>query len=40
MPLLLHLIGMGMGLCTLVAYACLRVGAEGERAMEELAYRE
>lgn len=40
MPLLLHLIGMGMGFCTLVAYACLKVGAESERAMEDLVYRE
>ena len=31
MAFLLHLIGMGMGLCTLVAYACIKVGAESER---------
>ncbi len=30
MAFLLHLIGMGMGLCTLVAYACIKVGAESE----------
>lgn len=29
---LLHLIGMGMGLCTLVVYACIKVGAESEAA--------
>ena len=31
MAFLLHLVGMGMGLCTLVAYACNKVGAESER---------
>lgn len=35
MAVLLHLIGMGMGLCTLTAYACLKVGADSERAMED-----
>lgn len=30
MAFLLHLMGMGMGLCTLVAYACIKVGAESE----------
>ena len=28
-----------MGFCALVAYACLKVGAESERATEDLAYR-
>ena len=28
---LLHLTGMAMGLCALVAYACIKVGAESER---------
>lgn len=32
MAFLLHLIGMGMGLCTLVVYACIKVGAESEAA--------
>ena len=40
MAVLLHLVGMGMGFCTLVAYACLKVGAESERAMEDPACRE
>lgn len=40
MPLVLHLIGMGMGLCALVAYACLKVGADSERATEALTCRE
>lgn len=31
MAVLLHLVGVGMGFCTLVAYACLKVGAESER---------
>ena len=30
MAFLLHL--MGMGLCTLVVYACIKVGAESEAA--------
>ena len=34
MPVLLHLAGMAMGLCALVAYACIKVGAESERIME------
>ena len=33
MAFLLHLMGMGMGLCTLVAYACIKVGAESERGL-------
>lgn len=37
MAFLLHLIGMGMGLCTLVAYACIKVGAESER--DDLSWR-
>ena len=32
MAFLLHLNGMGMGLCTLVVYACIKVGAESEAA--------
>lgn len=39
MAVLLPLAGMGMGFCTLVAYTCLKVGSESERAMEDLAYR-
>ena len=31
MAFLLHLVGMGMGLFTLVANACIKVGAESER---------
>lgn len=31
MAVLLHLTGMAMGLCALVAYACVKVGAESER---------
>lgn len=34
MAVLLHLAGMGMGFCALVAYACLKVGADSERVME------
>lgn len=34
MPVALHLLGMLMGFCALVAYACLKVGADSERAME------
>lgn len=30
MAFLLHLIGMGMGLCTLVAYACIKVGLKAK----------
>ena len=35
MPVALHLLGMLMGFCSLTAYACLRVGADSERAMED-----
>lgn len=31
MAVLLHLTGMAMGLFTLVAYACIKAGAESER---------
>lgn len=35
MPVALHLLGMLMGFCALTVYACLRVGADSERAMED-----
>lgn len=28
MAFLLHLIGMGMGLCTLVVYACIKIASK------------
>ena len=35
MPVALHLLGMLMGFCALAAYACLKAGADSERAMED-----
>ncbi|MDJ1649861.1 MULTISPECIES: hypothetical protein [Gordonibacter] len=35
MAVALHVLGALMGFCTLAAYACLRAGAESERAMED-----